>query len=461
MNQKSYERLKVYCMKNRLIETGDGIIVGLSGGADSVYLLHFLKILQEEYALRLYAVHIHHGIRGAEADQDEEYARECAMSLGIPYESFRCDIPLLAKESGMSIEEAGRQYRYHCFREIAESKGYQKIAVAHHKNDQAETVLFQLMRGSGVRGLGGMRPCQNGIIRPLLILTREQIETELRMDGIGWREDSSNQDHAYVRNKLRCEVIPYLKREIQPEVVEHVAETAAQLQEVWAYLDRQVREASAALVHRESDRLWFERYKFLSIDPVLQPYILLELMAEMAGSRKDLGRVHVQGWMNLIQGETGKRISLPYGLQAGKDYEVVWLTRISQTTESLELPWEVQMRQYSRQELPAQIPKNNCTKWFDYAKIGFDSVWRHPMPGDTLVIDQSGHRKKLSRILLDEKIPRERRGQLWVLADGGNVLWVPQIQRVSMGYYVTEETKEVLVVNIYEKGGAHSERDHS
>lgn len=461
MDQKSLKRLKAYCEKYKLVEPGDGIIIGLSGGADSVYLIHFLKNIQEEYALRLHAVHINHGIRGAEADGDERYARECAARLGITFESIYGDVPSFARESGMSIEETGRQFRYECFREVAELTGYSKIAVAHHKDDQAETVLFQLLRGSGLRGLGGMRPCQDGIIRPLLILTKEQIETELRADGVMWREDSSNQDRSYARNKLRQEIIPYLKQEIQPETVEHVAGTAAQLQEVWEYLDRQVQKVSAALVHREAERYWFERSEFLHIDSALQPYILLDLMAEAAGSRKDFGRTHVQSWMELIQGDTGKRISLPCGLQAGRDYEVIWLTQTEHPLEEEELPWEVQMERCPRQKLPPEIPKNNCTKWFDYAKINFDSVWRHPMPGDTLVIDQSGHRKKLSRILLDEKVPRKQRGQLWVLADGKNVLWVPQIQRTSMGYYVTKETQEVFVVNLYEKGGAHSERDHS
>ena len=477
MNWEKQEKIRLFSEKYQMFEQGDGIVIGLSGGADSVFLLHFFKNIQMQYNLRLYAVHVHHGIRGAEADRDEDYARQCAQSLGIPFESVSYDIPLPAKQKGMSEEEAGRHYRYQCFRDVAKRQKCQRIAVAHHKDDQAETVLFQLLRGSGLRGLGGIRPHQNDIIRPLLVVSRQEIEEELRAEGIGWREDSTNQEKTYARNKLRGEVIPYLQREIQPDTVGHMAETALQMQAVWEYIYQQVRQVVEEIVYRESGRICFKGTAFLKIDSALQPYVLLELMEEMAGSRKDLGNVHVSAWMGLINGGTGKRISLPYHMQAGKDYDVIWLAKMGGSerggkTEKCQVLWSadgknnikrvcdgqsgmvdtlpgtVETQQISREKLSAEIPKNHCTKWFDYAKIVDGFVWRHPMPGDHMVIDRQGHTKKLSRILIENKIPREKRNTLWVLADGEHILWVPQIRRTSMGYYVTEETKEVLVVRI-------------
>lgn len=460
MNWEKQEKIRLFCEKNQMFERGDGIVIGLSGGADSVFLLHFFKNIQKQYALRLYAVHIHHGIRGAEADQDLEFARQCAQSLEIPFENVHYDIPFLAKREGMSEEEAGRHYRYECFREIAKRQGCRRIAVAHHKDDQAETVLFQLLRGSGLRGLGGIRPCQDDIIRPLLAVSRQEIEEELRGEGIGWREDSTNREKDYARNKLRLEVIPYLQKEIQPETVGHMAETALQMQAVWEYIDKQVKQVIEEIVYRESGRICFDRSAFLKIDSTLQPYVLLELMEEMAGSRKDLGSVHVSAWMELIRGGTGKRISLPYYMQVGRDYDVIWLAKLEESESGKKseiyqnsvqrdiLPGAVEMQQISREKLSVVIPKNYCTKWFDYAKIMVGFVWRHPMSGDYMVIDRLGHTKKLSRILIENKIPREKRNALWVLADGEHILWVPQIRRTSMGYYVTEETKEVLVVQI-------------
>lgn len=470
MNWEKQEKIRLFCEEYQMFEKGDGIVIGLSGGADSVFLLYFFKNIQKQYDLRLYAVHVHHGIRGTEADQDQEFARQCAQRLGIPFESVHYDIPLLAKKEGMSGEEAGRHYRYKYFREFAKRQGCRRIAVAHHKDDQAETVLFQLLRGSGLRGLGGIRPCQDDIIRPLLVVSRKEIEEELCAEGIEWREDSTNQEKDYARNKLRLEVIPYLQREIQLETVGHVAETALQMQSVWEYIDKQVGQAREELVHHESGKIYFDRSAFLEIDSALQPYILLELMEEMAGSRKDLGSVHISAWMDLIRGDTGKRISLPYHMQAGRDYDVIWLTKSeeSERGKRLEncsdsrlddgrigreknLPEIVKMQQISREKLSAEIPKNHCTKWFDYAKIIVGFVWRHPMPGDYMVIDRQGNTKKLSRILIENKIPREKRSVLWVLADGEHILWAPQIRRTSMGYYVTEETKEILVVQIDEE----------
>lgn len=480
MDWKSYQKIYQYCEKHHLITAGDKILTGLSGGADSVYLLNFLVKLREEYPLQLYVVHVNHGIRGAEAEADETFARRYAEELQVDFEAVSLDVPGMAAEQGMSEEEAGRYYRYQSFRQIMEREGCNKIAVGHHRNDQAETVLFQLMRGSGLRGLGGMRPCQDAIIRPLLQMSRQQIESELRAEGICWREDSTNQDSAYARNKIRRQLLPYLQRELQPEVVEHLAGTAEQMQEVWDYFYRQIKIAYAALVQKKSTGLSFRRDAFLQLDPVLQPYILLEAMAEVAGSRKDISRVHVQNMMNLVQGETGKRIFLPYRLQAGRDYEEIWIVKrnaMEQGTADRENmdksistqadideerpPWQIKEQVYLRSELPELFVKNNCTKSFDYARIKNSLVWRRPLPGDSMVIDIQGHTKKLSRMMLDARVPREKRKQLWVLAEGKQVLWVPELQRSSMRYYVTDETEQVLVVSIMEKGGNGCERDYS
>ena len=479
MDGKSYQKIYKYCEKHHLIAEGDKILTGLSGGADSVYLLNFLVKLREECSLQLYVVHVNHGIRGAEAEADEAFARRYAEELHVDFEAVFLDVPGLAAKQGMSEEEAGRYYRYQSFRQIMEREGCNKIAVGHHRDDQAETLLFQLIRGSGLRGLGGMRPCQDGIIRPLLQMSRRQIESELRAEGICWQEDSTNRDSVYARNKIRVQLIPYLQQELQPEVVEHLAGTAEQMQEVWDYFYRQIKIEYAALVQKKSTGLSFCRDAFLQLDPAVQPYILLEVMAEAAGSRKDIGRVHVQNMMNLVQGETGKRISLPYHLQAGRDYEEIWIvkrnamaqeTAVSEPSDrnvtgkndiEEELPWRIEEHIYSRSELSELIIKNNCTKSFDYARIKNSLVWRHPLPGDNMVIDVQGHTKKLSRMMLDAKIPREKREHLWVLTEGKQVLWAPELQRSSMRYYVTDETEQVLVVSIMEKGGNSSERDYS
>lgn len=458
MMRHRYERIQNYCTEKQLMQPGDGIVVGLSGGADSVYLLLFLVWLREKWDLELCAVHINHGIRGEAAKEDEIFSEKIADSCHVPFRSFREDIPALARRRKLSVEEAGREYRYQCFRQVKEELGYQRIAVAHHRDDQAETVLMQMLRGSGVRGIGGIRPANGDLIRPLLCLSRQEIEKDLMREGIQWCEDETNQGTVYDRNKVRHEVIPYLQREIQPEAVEHLAAAAEQLQDVWSYLERQIQLACQSIIHKEripvegeGYRLYFRRSDFLALDAVLQPYVLLEVLAEAAGSRKDLGRVHVRGLQKLIDGETGKRISLPYGLWAGRDYDQIWICPergkgISKETETL----PVRGKCCRRGILPEGIPKNNCTKWFDYAKIKSALTWRHPRNGDFLWIDEAGHRKKISRLLIDAKMSREQRATLWLLAERDHVLWIPALNRISAAYYVTKETKEVFVVQLYQ-----------
>ena len=175
MNKYIYERVKSFCDDNALIEKNDGIVAGISGGADSVFLFLYLLQVQKEYNLRLCFVHVNHGIRGSEADRDERFVEELCEQNGAMYKVFYKDIPKMAQEMSMTEEEAGRVYRYECFEDVRKELGYNKIAVAHHQDDQAETVLFQLLRGSGFRGLGGMRAKNTDVIRPLLAVKKQEI----------------------------------------------------------------------------------------------------------------------------------------------------------------------------------------------------------------------------------------------------------------------------------------------
>lgn len=477
MNRDIYERVKRYCEEKCLIDREDGIVLGLSGGADSVFLLMFFKWLQPQWNLRLCAVHIHHGIRGEEADRDEKAAESIAEEQGILFRKFRNNIPEWAAEQGMSEEEAGRHYRYACFEQVRQELGYQKIAVAHHQDDQAETVLFQMLRGSGLRGLGGIRPVNGAVIRPLLTVSRRSIEKALEAEGIRFCRDSTNEEDQYTRNKLRIHALPWLKREIQPAAAEHLAQTAEELQEVWEYIERQTAEKYTELVEQQGVRLSVKRNAFLQEDIVLQKQILLKMIEGAAGSRKDITRRHVGECLSLLHGGTGKRLDLPYNLMAGRDYDRFWIERGKQELsgkdegsggtvcleEEFEIAdsngerWRIRWKKYRREQLPEQVIKKHCTKWFDYAKIKSMPVWRHPETGDFLWLNPEGKKKKVSRLLMDAKISVDQRRQIWVLAERNHVLWIPELGRTSAGYYVTLETQEVLQADMYQsekKGGA-------
>ena len=196
------EKMIQYVEKHQLFSRGDKIVVGVSGGADSVCLLRLLDECRTAWELSLVVVHIKHGIRGAEAEADAAFVAEMAEQLSLPFFLVEGDVPALARESGMSEEEAGRQFRYEKLEEIRREQKADCIAVAHHRDDQAETVLFRLFRGSGARGLSGMAPVRDRIVRPLLFAGRQEIEHYLRQQGYPWREDSTNRDTTYSRNQI-------------------------------------------------------------------------------------------------------------------------------------------------------------------------------------------------------------------------------------------------------------------
>ena len=229
--------IKRYIEANQLIRPGDGVLVGLSGGPDSVFLLYALHTLQARMGFTLRAVHVHHGIRGAEADRDEAFSATLCAKLDIPFQAVHVAAPAYAAQHGLSLEEAARILRYEAL-EAARQQLTQAtaawIAVAHHLDDQAETVLHNLVRGAGLRGLAGMENRRNHVIRPLLSIKREDILKWLKQYDIPYVTDSTNADPHYTRNRIRSTVLPEL-REINPEASAHIAHSAALLREADAF----------------------------------------------------------------------------------------------------------------------------------------------------------------------------------------------------------------------------------
>lgn len=229
--------IKRYIEKNQLIRPGDGVVVGLSGGPDSVFLLYALHTLQPRMGFTLRAVHVHHGIRGAEADRDEAFSEKLCAKLDIPFQAVHVAAPAYAAQHGLSLEEAARILRYEALEAARQQLGQTRaawIAVAHHLDDQAETVLHNLVRGAGLRGLAGMENRRNHVIRPLLSIKREDILKWLKQNDIPYVTDSTNADPHYTRNRIRSTVLPEL-REINPEASVHIAHSAALLREADAY----------------------------------------------------------------------------------------------------------------------------------------------------------------------------------------------------------------------------------
>ena len=213
MQQILEKQVKEYCDRHQMLERGDRVVLGVSGGADSVCLLFVLLALRRELDLQLHVVHVNHGIR-IEAGEDAAYVSALCEAHQVPFYLYEKDIPALAKEWSCSEEEAGRRVRYEAFEEVLRQQCCQKIAVAHNSNDRAETMLFHLFRGTGLTGLAGIRPVRGQIIRPLLCVDRAQIETYLTEKQISYRHDATNDCDDYTRNKIRHHILPYAEQEI-------------------------------------------------------------------------------------------------------------------------------------------------------------------------------------------------------------------------------------------------------
>lgn len=496
MQKSMVKKIRSYMEAYEMMRPGDRIIAAVSGGADSVCLLWTLQKIAPELPAFLRVVHVHHGLRGAEADRDERFVEELCGKLGIPFQTVRCNAAEYARIHGMSTEEAGRVLRYEALEEAAErwereaaaSDCPVKIAVAHHREDSAETVLHNLLRGSGLRGLSGIRPVQGRLIRPLLSVSREEICAWLDAEGVSWCEDSSNQSEAYTRNVIRRRILPMMREAVNQKAEENILRAADIMAQADRYLEKQ-----ADLVWEKGGRLLqnggeaeseggrspvfaeIDSKLFLQQEEIIQTYLLRKMLDVTAPGWKDITSRHFSALTALACNRAGSRLDLPCGLSAEKTYEALRIFRknTNKKTAEEEKPVSLEKR-YMRAgealclelEIPAEslrictfsrekageIPKNQYTKWFDYDKIKNMLSYRHRRPGDFLTLGDGG-KKTVARCMIDDKIPRGEREQIPVLAEGNHVLWVVG-GRISEYYKITDQTKTILQVT-YNGGEEH------
>ena len=453
-------KVRDYIREQGMITQGDAVIVALSGGADSVCLLTVLK--QLDFALR--AVHVHHGIRGAEADRDEAFVQALCESLSVPLYVAHCQVPAYAAEHGLSEEEAGRILRYQILEEEAEkwerefSDGSRvKLALAHHRDDNAETILHHLLRGSGLTGLAGIRPVQGRRVRPLLCVGRDEIREYLTAEHMDWCEDSTNQSADYTRNRIRSQVLPLLKTAVNEQAEEHILQAGQIIGQADAYLRQQAEEIwQEAVCGREEDLAAIPLTAFARQPEILKTYLIRHMLDQLHPGWKDISSRHFTAIAELSGKPVGSRLDLPGGLMARTGYETLEIVRktergVSVKTESgadgeihgRQTVPELHMTVFSRQK-DQEIPKNQYTKWFDYDKIKGTLSVRTRRTGDYLILP-SGGSKTIARYMIDEKIPKEKREQILLLAEGSHVLWVVGF-RISEYYKIEEHTENILQV---------------
>ena len=320
------QKISEFCRTNNIIRPHETIIVGVSGGADSVCLLLVLRELQKELDFDIRVIHVEHGIRGEESRRDAKFVRELCARLGVNCEQVSVDVPAYAKAQGVGEEEGARILRYEAFERAArECDG--SVALAHHMEDNAETIIFQMLRGSGLKGMCGMQPVrlqEDGVryIRPLLAVSRGEIEDYLEKVSQPFCTDGTNADTAYSRNKLRQVVFPLLE-EVNAQSVQHINNTANQLSMVWDYMDKQAEAAFADVCRVDDSKSKAEADipRLKDLHPAIRNQVLYRMLAAVAGRRKDISGVHVEQILRLIEGQSGRGINLPYGVTAVREYD--------------------------------------------------------------------------------------------------------------------------------------------
>ncbi|MCJ7426070.1 MAG: tRNA lysidine(34) synthetase TilS [Dehalococcoidales bacterium] len=463
-NQPSLEqRVLGFIQEHQLISDGEKLVVAVSGGADSVCLIHILANLQEELKLKLHIAHLNHQLRGAESEADASYVADLARQLAIPATMEKRDVKGYQARERLSLEEAAREVRYSFLAQVAGAIGAERVAVGHTRDDQIETILMHLIRGSGTRGLRGLQPAtlwQSGvdsltIIRPLLEISHQETENYCHQHRLTPRLDASNLSLSPLRNRIRQQLLPLLES-YNPGVTEALLRTGRIAGDDIDFLDEQVTRLWDEVARQEKKSIILDKKGFDQLPPTLKRYLLRALVERLLGSAKDIEMRHVEEMMSLATKAAGKRLSLPGGLTFSVEYNRYLLT--SDLTALSPLPllkgefplnipgetrlpgWRVEATIIKQEEMSE---KDDFTAYLDLAKSGDRLMVRPRRRGDRFQPLGLAQPKKLGEFMIDAKIPNTWRGQIPIVCSEEQILWVVG-WRLDERAKVSRDTKQVL-----------------
>ena len=421
--------------ERNLLNPGETVIAALSGGADSCALLDLLATLPD-FPLRLIAAHLNHGLRGAESDADEDFCRNMAERYGIRFESRQVNVAERADRQGLNLEEAGRQARIDFFREIRVTFGARCVALGHHADDQAETVLMRLLRGSGMTGLAGMHYANDfDHIRPLLAITRAEIEHHLTARNLPWREDASNRDTTFLRNRIRHELLPLLEQ-YNSAIRDRLAATAAIIDQDNNLLASLTKAEYDAQVFHENGAVAFNAAALTHLHPALLNRVIRHAVSEVSGNLRNLSHRHITDIRALLaDGLPNRFITLPGALRARREYERILLYRAGHSDEItphviIDGPgryplWDGMILDVRPARLPDRSEKTSADGGcFDLHKAPFPWCVRTFNPGDRMSPAGMTGSKKVKDIFIDQKVPRDRRRRIPLVFSDGNLIWI-------------------------------------
>lgn len=454
------EKVLNFINENKLLDVGDRILIGVSGGPDSIALLHFLCSIREKFGLVVIVCHLNHMIRGEEADKDEEFIRNLCKEVELEFYSRKCQVERYAKERKITVEEAGREERYKFFYYLSQKLGIDKIALAHHLDDNVETILMRFLRGTGVKGLRGIVPMRDdGVIRPFLSIQKRQILEYCEIHNLSTRLDKTNLESKYHRNKLRLEVIPYLEK-INPNLVQGISQLGKISTEYYDF----VRKCAKAEVERLTVDGKIDIKKFNDLHVCLKREVLIEVL-QKTNKSISLEYHHIDLILNKLKDKqhTVWTLDLPNRIRMVRQYNYLFADINKKTREVQSFSYQLTPGRVlllsklhcccSVESMSMDIYKNLNPKpfgaIFDYDKIleqGKDLFLRNRRDGDR--IEPVGMRgsKKVKDIFINKKIPAQMRWKIPLLCIDNTVIWIIGYHK-SRRFKVSEDTQNVLIVS--------------
>jgi len=447
-----------------LLEKGDRVIVGVSAGVDSMVLLHLLNAFRQEFDLFLIVAHIHHGLRPVESEREAELVQKESVRLGLPFEYGQFNVKEFQESEGFSLQDAARRIRFQFFHDLLKKYGGGKIALGHNADDQVETVLLRLLRGSGLKGLKGMLPIrEKRVIRPLLEVRREEIEGFARENSISYLTDSSNLKGDYLRNRLRLKLIPLIEQDYQPGFRQTIIKTSALLREENDFIEKEAAEAYQKIAYEEEGQITFKFSAYQSLHKALQWRVIQKVLERVEdGLKIDEGE-----WLdvNLIyrrlqQPPASLLLELSHGLCLEKRYDRVLLMRERPRTippfeMELHTPGRTYIREIEREVVVEErewdrskpIDEFRNVAFLDYERLDLPLKMRNFRPGDRFQPLGTKGTQKLKSFFIDHKIPKFERPSIPLLISGEMIAWIVGY-RIDERVKITGKTQKVLKVEV-------------
>ncbi len=449
-----------YVIEHSLINQRDAILVAVSGGVDSVVLLDLFLQIRSGFNLVLSVVHINHGLRGKQADRDEAFVRDWTRKNGLPFYSLKKDIKAYSKKEKLSIEEGGRIVRFDFFNALRKRLYYDKIALAHHAHDQAETIIMNLARGSGIRGLGGMRPKRNEIIHPLLFADKEDIVSYAHHRHLSYVEDYTNRDKILLRNRIRWGILRSWKEDFGSHIIRSISRTGMVMREAQAFIDFESRKAlKKGVIHQSQNEIVLDIVKFLSYFKIVQKTMLIHLLREIDYPNQHLRSLEIETILRLIEkGRNGSVYRLKNHIMIVKQNNRISFAKIGPALKEIRIQIgqeygipDMHMR-FQAECLTKKIKKGMFTnnRWIEY--LDYDTL---PLPlkirswidGDWFIPLGMHGKKKLHDFFIDTKVPRYKRASIPLLVGGKDIIWIIGY-RIDNRFKITDQTTQSLKVMI-------------